>query len=254
MERWIGKVAIVTGASSGIGEVIAEALVKLGMQVVGLARREDVVEANAKRLAALAKNGGKLHGVKCDMTSESDILQAFAWTIKNVGPVHVLVNNAGVLRGNNLIDGDTNKWRQMIDTNFLGLCIATREACKIMMANDIPGHIIHINSITGHYHLHCPSVGIYGATKHAVTNVTDILRQELAGNHSQIKVTSISPGAVKTAIIKDESNSSPQLLAVLKDGPLLESEDILNAVLYVLGTPPRVHINEITLRATGSPC
>lgn len=242
------------------------------MQVVGLARREDVVEANAKRLAALAKNGGKLHGVKCDMTSESDILQAFAWTIKNVGPVHVLVNNAGVLRGNNLIDGDTNKWRQMIDTNFLGLCIATREACKIMMANDIPGHIIHINSITGHYHLHCPSVGIYGATKHAVTNVTDILRQELAGNHSQIKVTvsdlhiylqsneyvrmlqSISPGAVKTAIIKDESNSSPQLLAVLKDGPLLESEDILNAVLYVLGTPPRVHINEITLRATGSPC
>lgn len=123
------------------------------------------------------------------MTKEEDILSAFKWTKDNLGPVHVLINNAGIARDTNLVEGDTKLWKQVLDTNILGLCVATREAVKEMRKNDISGHVIHVNSILGHKVFYFPSVSVYSASKHAVTALTETLRQELNSFGSNINVT-----------------------------------------------------------------
>jgi NADP+-dependent farnesol dehydrogenase len=145
--------------------------------VVGLARRVERVEELAKKLQG---KKGKLHAVKADISKEEDILNAFKWTSDNVGPVHILVNNAGVAQKTNLTtEGDTEKWRQIFETNVMGLCIATREAVKIMQAKKIDGHIIHINSIVGHRILTLPGRNVYPASKFAVTALTETLRRRV---------------------------------------------------------------------------
>lgn len=144
------------------------------------------MEALSKSLSGAS---GKLYAVQCDVSKEEDIKNAFKWTSDNVGPVHILVNNAGFVNNNNLIDGDTDKWRQVFEVNVIGLLTATREAVKIMRANNIDGHIININSIAGHYDLYFPRINVYPATKHAVTNLTETLRKEFNANQLKIKVT-----------------------------------------------------------------
>jgi NADP+-dependent farnesol dehydrogenase len=187
LDRWRGKVAIVTGASSGIGAAIAEQLVEEGLQVVGLARRVERVEELAKKLKG---KKGKLHGVKADISKEEDILNAFKWTSDNLGPVHILVNNAGLTQKTNLTtEGDTEKWRKIFDTNVMGLCIATREAVKIMQAKKIDGHVIHINSTTGHRVPNLPGRNVYPASKHCVTALTETLRHELRHLGLKVKIT-----------------------------------------------------------------
>lgn len=123
------------------------------------------------------------------MTNEQDIKAAFEWTKKNVGPIHILVNNAGSMGVANLIDGDTEIWKRTLDLNVLGLCIATREAIKDMRANNVDGHIIHINSIAGHYVPRFEGLNVYPASKHAVTALTESLRHELNSIGSKIRIT-----------------------------------------------------------------
>jgi NADP+-dependent farnesol dehydrogenase len=145
--------------------------------VVGLARRVERVEELAKKLQG---KKGKLHAVKADITKEEDILKAFKWTSDNLGPVHILVNNAGLMQKTNLTtEGDTEKWRKIFDTNVMGLCIATREAVKIMQTKKIDGHIIHINSVVGHRILALAGRNVYPASKFAVTALSETLRHEL---------------------------------------------------------------------------
>jgi len=249
MDRWKGKVAIVTGASAGIGAAIAEQLVEAGLKVVGIARRKERVEELAKKLQG---KSGKLYAVKADVSKEDDILQAFKWVKDNLGPIHILVNNAGFSQDTTLIDGDTKKWRDVFETNVLGLCVATREAVKDMRANNVDGHIIHINSIGGHYVPNFPGLNVYPASKHAVTALTETLRQELNSVNSKIKITSISPGAVKTEFL-DASGMvlTPELQEYMKKGQSLRAEDIADAALYVLATPPHVQVHELMIKPVG---
>jgi NADP+-dependent farnesol dehydrogenase len=201
MDRWVGKVAVVTGASSGIGAGIAEFLVDQGLivsdatpktpitgsfQVVGLARRSELVEELAKKLTG---KKGQLHAVKADISNEEDVVKAFKWVEDNLGHVHILINNAGVAKENFLCDGDTATWKTTLYVNVLGLCVATREAVKTMTANSINGHIIHINSVLGHKIPNFPGVNIYAASKHAVTALAETLRQEFNHLGSKIKIT-----------------------------------------------------------------
>ncbi|KAF2886866.1 hypothetical protein ILUMI_19307 [Ignelater luminosus] len=186
MERWVEKVAIVTGASSGIGAAIVEQLVEAGLKVVGLARRKERLEELSKHLEG---KKGKFYAYSADISKEEDILKAFQWVKDNLGPVHILVNNAGVTRVTNLTDGNTEFWKEVLDTNVLGLCIATREAVKDMRANNVDGHIIHINSIAGHYVPAFPNTNVYAGSKYAVTALTETLRQELNSIGSKIKIT-----------------------------------------------------------------
>lgn len=153
---------------------------------MGLARRKDRIEALALKLSG---HKGRLHALKCDMTCESDILEAFKWVKANLGPVSVLVNNAGLSQPNTLIRGNTQMWKTVLDTNVLGLSIATREAVDQMMENGIDGHVIHINSILGHYVAHVPKLNMYSASKFAVTALTETLRQELVNLKSKIRIT-----------------------------------------------------------------
>lgn len=251
MERWAGKVAIVTGASAGIGATVAEKLVRSGLVVVGLARRVERIQTLANSL--LASNApGKLYGVKCDMTQESDILKAFQWTTSNVGKVHILINNAGANLGGNLIDGITDNWRTMFEINVIGLLIATREAIKIMRENNIDGHIVNVNSVAGHTSIYIPSFNVYPATKHAVTNLSHCLRDEITAQGLNVKVTSVSPGLVQTEFFTEE-NLPQESADMFKGWPYLEAKDVADTILYVLSTPPEVHIGELTLRPKRSP-
>lgn len=153
---------------------------------MGLARRSERIEEMSKQLAG---EKGKLYGVKTDMTKEDEIKEAFQWTLDNVGPVSILVNNAGIHHRTSLLDENTENLRQTVDVNIMGVVIATREAVKIMKENNIDGHVVHMNSILGHYIFNKINLDIYPATKYAVTALTETLRLELLNLKSKIKVS-----------------------------------------------------------------
>ncbi|XP_030757629.1 farnesol dehydrogenase-like [Sitophilus oryzae] len=248
LERFVGKVAVVTGASAGIGKAAAEALVKQGLIVAGLARR---LERLNEIELELKNEKGKFHPFQCDLTSEHEIISSFKKITQTLGPVHVLINNAGVAPSGNIIDGDISKWRQIIDTNILALCIATREAISSMQANNIKGHIIHVNSVAGHEPLDIPSgLSIYGASKYAVTALTESLRREINRNKLPIKITSLSPGYVKTEMINTVSEDVMNFYTNLSG---LEVEDLADNIVYILSTPEHVNIKELTVVVQGDP-
>ncbi|KAK9887491.1 hypothetical protein WA026_022844 [Henosepilachna vigintioctopunctata] len=241
MAKWMGKVAVVTGASEGIGAAIAERLVENGMKVIGLARRVELIEENAKKLTG---KSGDLHGIKVDVRNTQEILEAFELIEKTFGPVHVLVNSAGIFKNTSLSDGDIEAWKAVLDVNVLGLCVATKAALSSMKKNAIDGHIIHLNSMAGHYvpKLSDVHLNMYPASKYAVTALTESLRIELSSSGSKIKVTSISPGYVRTNLLKTAGWND------LGDSPfVLNAEDIAEAAVYVLSTPLHVQIHELII-------
>ncbi|KAG5891409.1 hypothetical protein JTB14_031476 [Gonioctena quinquepunctata] len=248
MDRWVDKVAIVTGASAGIGAAISKDLVEAGVNVVGMARRIEKIEELSK---SLCDQTGKLYALRCDVTKEEDILRAFRWITENVGPVHILINNAGLTRPTTLVDGATEEWRRVFEVNVMALCICTREAVKIMRHNNIAGHIVHMNSIAGHHvpNTPKPSFNVYPASKYAVTALTESLRQELRYHATGIKVTSISPGLVRTEF--QEGLPEDGSKEALESMPALKPEDISQAVMYVLATGPTVQVQELTVRPMG---
>ncbi|KAJ3664441.1 hypothetical protein Zmor_000005 [Zophobas morio] len=248
MDRWVGKVAIVTGASSGIGAAIADALVENGLLVVGVARRNELIEKRAKELS---DKKGKLYAFKADLSREDEILSAFKWTEDNLGHVHVLVNNAAFLSEELLTEGNTETWRRGFDINVIALCVATREAVKIMRKNDIKGHIVHINSISGHEVVALPGSNVYSATKFAVTALTETLRQELNTLGSKIRVTSVSPGLVVSEMTVLAKDISDERRKIMEDRPILQAEDIADGVVYVLSTPEHVQVHELTIKPVG---
>lgn len=209
MDRWIGKTAVVTGASSGIGASIVVDLVTAGVNVVGLARRKERIEALKEKIPASAT--GKLYAIKCDLTQENDIKSAFNWTVANLGGVDILVNNAGIIKTMNLLDADnTDNLRETIDTNILGVALCSREAFQSMKSRNVNGHIIHINSFAGHkipYFVGLyPSFNIYPSTKFAVTAMTEVMRQELQSFGTRIKVTVSGKKLLSTNSTKALSN------------------------------------------------
>ncbi|XP_033211781.1 farnesol dehydrogenase-like [Belonocnema kinseyi] len=245
MYRWTGKVAIVTGASSGMGLATAKALVKEGMNVVGLARRKQKMEDEMKTI----KGKGKFYALECDISKEEDVTKIFNWVKNNLGSAHVLVNNAGIVLPGKIIDTNKEIWDKVIGVNIMGLLYCSQQAVKMMKEAGEEGHIININSIAGHRILRIPEMcfNVYPATKHAVTAITSTLEIELLG--SKIRSTSISPGYVRTEMTEASLNSDIGTL-VTKE-PALEPEDVAASVVYVLGTPPHVQITELTIRPLG---
>ncbi|XP_075238673.1 farnesol dehydrogenase-like [Lycorma delicatula] len=201
MENWKGKVAVVTGASSGIGAAIAESLVNIGMNVVGLARRSDRLEELKNKLKG---QKGKFHPVKTDLAKEADILSAFQWVEKNLGGIHILINNAGILLGFIPIEASsTDDWRQIYDINVIALQICSREGIRSMRKHNIDdGYIINISSIIAHVSTPITGIATYYASKKAVNTIGEGLRAELGQTNSKIRVTTISPGYVKTEIVE----------------------------------------------------
>ncbi|XP_025421980.1 dehydrogenase/reductase SDR family member 11-like [Sipha flava] len=238
MNKWYGKVAVVTGASSGIGAETCRQLTSRGMTVVGFARRIDKLEALRNELHGLP---GKFYPVKVDVCSEESILEGFAWAKTTLKSVDVLVNNAGVCLTGELL-GNSDEWKVMFDTNVLGPSICSREAVKIMQELKTIGHIININSDSGHYPpTLTPNLYVYGATKFSSVSITESLRELLALKKLPIRVTSISPGLVDTAMAKD----------LAENAPILKPSDVVDAIIYVLAAPQSVNVAEVIIRPTG---
>lgn len=192
MERWRNKLAVVTGASGGIGAACARALVASGIRVVGLARREQKLK---ELRDALPDNQKSLFiPRKCDVSFEEQIVKAFEWTEKELGGADILLNNAGITRETELVaPGNTEKIQQVINTNIMGVLWCTREAFQLMHKRGNEGHVIIINSIAGQQVLNfidvLPSFNIYPATKFAITAMTETYRQEFQLHKSKIRVT-----------------------------------------------------------------
>ncbi|KDR15974.1 farnesol dehydrogenase-like [Zootermopsis nevadensis] len=258
MHRWNGRVAMVTGASAGIGAAVAKDLVRHGLKVVAIARRVERVKALKSDLGDLS---GSLYPLKADVSKEDEVLAAFAWVKDNLGGVDILINNAGITGNSTLHEGPVSKWRSVLDLNVLGLSLCTKEALQSMQERGVDdGHIVHISSINGHgVPEHSLQYGLmmYSATKNAVQVLTEGLRRELAQRNSKIKVTSISPGMVKTEIlIASGYDLIPPGMTIdqaYDTIPHLKCEDICDAITYALGTPPHVQIHDLIIKPVGEP-
>lgn len=197
MDRWRGKVAVVTGASSGIGAAICKDLVKAGMIVAGLARRKNRVEALKNEIPSDAP--GKLYAVKCDISKDDDVVKAFGWILFELGGVDVLINNAGITRSVSITsEGNEEDLRAVLQTNLWGLIMCTKKAVEIMKRkNVIGGHIININSVVGHSVPYLsipgfnqkPSFNVYPSSKYAITALNEVLRQEFNFDNAKYKIT-----------------------------------------------------------------
>lgn len=237
--RWVGRVALVTGASSGIGRAVALRLAAEGMRVAATARR-------AERLDALCAEPGQWLALPADLRSESDVLTVFEKIRKAWGGVSVLVNNAGLGHSSPLMDGDTEAWREMLEVNVLSLCVCTREGVRDMRANGDDGHVIHVSSMAAHRVP--PGSGVYSATKYAVRALTEGLRQELRAAGSGIRVSAISPGFVETEFAALYHRSEEAARETYGRFPVLQPQDVAESVWHVLSAPPHVQIHDVLMR------
>uniref|UniRef100_A0A2H8TUJ6 Dehydrogenase/reductase SDR family member 11 n=1 Tax=Melanaphis sacchari TaxID=742174 RepID=A0A2H8TUJ6_9HEMI len=242
MDHLKGRVAVITGASAGIGAATAIKLVEAGLTVVGIARRLHRLQA-LKKMMEEKNFSGQFFVVTCDLTNETDILNAFKWIDENIGGIHFMVNNAGILRISKIIDGSTEHWHELIDCNVLAPAICSREAYKLMKKHNIShGHIIQINSITGHSYSINPGNKIYNASKQALRVLTEGLRHELAAaGDGHIKASSISPGFVDTEIF-DAANMSHNKM---KGSEILSAEEMADMICFVLSTGPNILVTTI---------
>jgi NADP-dependent 3-hydroxy acid dehydrogenase YdfG len=247
MAKLDGKVAVITGASSGIGEATAEVLAAEGAAVVAAARREDRLADLVERVRG---QGGSVLAAVCDVTDESQAHGLIQKAVEEFGRVDILVNNAGVMLLSSVGKGLSEEWRRMFDVNVLGLLYATDAAIEAMKRQG-GGHIVNVSSLAGRK-VTRESSGVYAGSKHAVHAISEGLRQELLEDN--IRVTTVAPGAVETELpyhITDEDVR--ESLGGLMSLEQLQAEDIANAIVYAVTQPGRVSVNEILIRPTQQP-
>jgi NADP-dependent 3-hydroxy acid dehydrogenase YdfG len=242
-----GKVAVVTGASSGIGEATAEALAREGAAVVVAARREDRLAGLVERIEG---ESGRVLAAICDVTDESQAHGLIRKAREEFGSVDILVNNAGVMLLSTVGKGLSDQWRQMFEVNVMGLLYTTDAAIDVMKQQG-SGHLVNISSVAGRK-VTRDSSGVYAGTKFAVNAISEGLRQELLEDN--IRVTIVEPGAVDTELpdhITDED--ARESLSGLLKLERLQAEDIAEAIVYAVTQPERVSVNEILIRPTQQP-
>jgi NADP-dependent 3-hydroxy acid dehydrogenase YdfG len=248
MKQWDDKVALVTGASSGIGDAVARMLAGEGMRLAVCARR-------AERLRELGReidpSGARVRTFAFDLRDERATEAMFESIGRDWGGVDVLVNNAGLGHAAPLLSAETAPWREMLELNVLALCVCTREAVRQMRARGDEGHVVHLSSLAGHRVP--PGGGVYAATKFAVRALTEGLRQELHAAGSRIRVTAISPGFVETEFAEVYHGSADAARKTYARFKVLESHDVAEAVRYVLSQPPHVQVHDVIMRPTAQP-
>jgi NADP-dependent 3-hydroxy acid dehydrogenase YdfG len=243
-----GKVVLVTGASSGIGEATALLLAKHGAKVALAARRKDKLDDLVEQIN---KDGGEAMSVEADITTK-EVCQQLVKQVQDAwGSVDILINNAGVMLLGSAIDAPLEEWEQMVALNIMGLLYMTHATLPIMQQQG-SGHIVNISSVAGR--TNNPTSAVYNLTKWGVGAFTESLRQELVASKTGIRTTLIEPGAVATELI---SHNRPEVQDMLKnrfgDMKRLESEDIAAGILYAVSQPQHVSINEVLIRPTEQP-
>ncbi|HCY6727409.1 TPA: SDR family oxidoreductase [Staphylococcus aureus] len=223
------KIAVVTGAGSGIGEAIATLLHEEGAKVVLAGRNKDKLQNVANQLAQ-----DSVKVVPTDVTKKEEVDELIKMAQQTFGGLDIVINSAGQMLSSKITDYQVDEWDSMIDVNIKGTLYTAKAALPTMLEQS-SGHLINIASISGFEVT--KSSTIYSATKAAVRTITQGLEKELA--KTGVKVTSISPGMVDTAITATYNPT---------DRKKLEPQDIAEAVLYALTQPKHVNVNEITVR------
>jgi serine 3-dehydrogenase len=240
-----GKIVLVTGASSGIGEACARAFAAQEARLILAARRAERLEA--LRTELFMRYGAMVHTVTLDVRDQPAVAAAVAELPAEWAEIEVLVNNAGLSRGlDRLHEGSLDDWEEMIDTNLKGLLYVTRAVLPGMVQRR-RGHVINIGSIAGHQVY--PGGNVYCATKFAVNGLTQGLRVDTLG--TGVRVSTVDPGMVETEFSKvryhgDEARAAKTYTGVTP----LTGTDIAEAVVFCATRPPHVNINEIIIMPT----
>jgi NADP-dependent 3-hydroxy acid dehydrogenase YdfG len=246
--RLEGRKAVISGASSGIGEATGLAMAREGAAVALGARRKDRVDDLAERIAG---EGGAASGFEVDVGDQAAARGFVEEAAERMGGLDILVNNAGVMLLGPVEAADTDEWRTMIDVNLLGLLYCTHAALPIMREGG-GGDVVNLSSVAGRSASF--GSGVYNMTKFGVVAFSESLRQEAVMSDSGVRVTCIEPGFVGTELQGHNRNPMVvQTIDKMRDqiGELLTAEDIAEAILYAVGQPERVAVNEILIRPQG---
>jgi NADP-dependent 3-hydroxy acid dehydrogenase YdfG len=244
-----GTVALVTGASSGIGEATAVALAERGATVAIAARRKERLDDLATRIA---DGGGKVLAVEADVASQEQAEALVAQTVTDLGRLDTLVNNAGVMLLGPALDAPLQEWERMLDVNVKGLLYCAHAALPHLLtaAQNSPRRVadmVNISSVAGR--VARSGSGVYNLTKHGVGAFSESLRQEVTKRH--VRVSLVEPGAVATEL---PSHNRPEIREQMErrfgDVERMRSEDIADAITYIVTRPWRVAINEMLIRPT----
>jgi len=258
-----GKTAIVTGASSGIGRAIALRVGEAGAHVFIAGRNKSSLDAIAREIG---ERGGKASTQAFDIRDVKALQNFIAGAAKDSGGLDIMVNNAGLEFPSSIIEGDPDRWREMLEVNVLSLLVGSQAAIRAMRACGAQGHIVNISSVAGR----SEASGVYGSTKWAVNSIATSLRKELEGD--TIRVVNIMPGAVATNFARNfppefvqgivsslglqadfkpgEQMPAELLDQVAKAGKLFlaAADDIARAVLYAVTQPIELNVFEMVVR------
>ena len=244
-----GTVALVTGASSGIGEATARALAQAGAAVAIAARRKDRLD----RLAAeIADEGGRALAIEADITDQAQAQAAVARAVEELGRLDIVINNAGVMLLGPVVDAPLQEWDRMIALNLQGLLYVAHAALPHLLAaaEDDPRHVadlVNISSVAGR--VARSGSGVYNLTKHGVGAFSEALRQEVTKRH--VRVSLVEPGAVETELTDHLRDEVRDVLERRIGGvERMQAQDIADAILYVVTRPRHVAINEVLIRPT----
>ncbi|WP_405966256.1 SDR family NAD(P)-dependent oxidoreductase [Streptomyces sp. NBC_00015] len=234
------QVALVTGASSGIGQATALALSRAGAKVAVGARRTD-------RLQALAQEApGDMLVLEMDVTDRESVQSAVARTVERFGALDIVVNNAGLMLSGFILGADTTEWTRMVDTNLLGSMYTVHAALPHLLQSK--GAVVQISSTSGR--TASAASGVYAATKFGINAFSEALRQEVT--EQGVRVVVIEPGFVSTELTSHITDPAIQAMAKNMAASMrtLNPEDIAEAVLYAVTQPAHVAVNEILVRPT----
>jgi NADP-dependent 3-hydroxy acid dehydrogenase YdfG len=246
-ERLDGTVALVTGASSGIGEATAVALAEAGAQVAVAARRRDRLESLADRVGR-----DRVLVLETDVTDEAEARAMVDQTVARFGRIDTLVNNAGVMLLGPIVDAPVEEWRRMVELNLLGLLYCTHASLPHLLsaADSEPrrvADVVNVSSVAGR--VARSGSGVYNATKFGVVAFSESLRQEVTRRH--VRVSIVEPGAVATELA---THLRPEILEGMLTtfGPMemLQSEDIAEAITFTVTRRRRMAVNEVLVRPT----
>jgi NADP-dependent 3-hydroxy acid dehydrogenase YdfG len=244
-----GTVALVTGASSGIGEATAALLAGHGATVAVAARRTDRLEVLTGKIRAA---GGTAVALAADVADPQQALAAVARTVAEFGRLDTLVNNAGVMLLGPVVGAPLEEWQRMVDVNVLGLLHCSHAALPHLLraAEDSPRRVadlVNISSVAGRVARN--GSGVYNATKHGVGAFSEALRQEVTRRH--VRVSLVEPGAVATELSSHNRPEIRERIATrFADMERLAAEDIAHAIGYIVTRPRHVAINEMLVRPT----
>ena len=245
-----GTVALVTGASSGIGEATAAVLTAEGAAVAVAARRRDRLEALADRLAT--DDRGHLLVLETDVTDEAQARAMVERTVDELGRLDTLVNNAGVMLLGPIVGASVEEWRRMVELNLLGLLYCTHAALPHLLeaAAGEPrqvADVVNVSSVAGR--VARLGSGVYNATKFAVGAFSESLRQEVTRRH--VRVSVVEPGAVATELA---GHNRPEILETIRanfeDVERLAAEDIAASIAFLVTRPRHMAVNELLVRPT----